>query len=762
MWLKWFPWRFLLKRVARAHGFIDPLGLMARLSQFAQPSEVAMPLELLRLGVTFHARGVINTQVIQQNLDWIWPYWVQRQYDPLDAAFVPRGFSFTHVNLSHRNWTAIGLPGCAALPIVDPRGLVTPYYDGWSIDAWVLRDDGERLVPGRLPQVTQQLKYDSTSLVVRTTCQEADMRLDVEASVLLFRDEPLCRLHWWGTAARPAWLAVALRPFNPEGVSFIHTLALDADRQTWHIDGVPAAQFSEPVERHVVSEYRRGDVSQELLSREETLSVTCNVGMATAAALFRLEPQQARELAVDVPLSHDQQVASLFPSGRRQASWEESLRHACRLQIPDARLQFLFEAAIRALILHSPQEVYPGPYTYKRFWFRDAAFIVHALLCAGLVAQAETVLDTFPGLQTSRGYFRSQEGEWDSNGEALWILHRCCELTGSTPKTAWQHAILKGARWIQKKRTADQADDVHAGLFPAGFSAEHLGPNDYYYWDDFWGVAGLEAAAAMCAAWEDTSSAEAFRAEAKNFRQAIERSLERSVSIRLHTGIPASPYRRMDAGAVGSLVGSYPLRLCPADDARVLHTVDFLRRQYFVHGLFFQEMFHSGLNVYLTLHMAQVMLRAGDRHFADLVAAVARFASPTGQWPEAIHPHTGGGCMGDGQHIWAAAEWVMMIRNMFVREEDDELVLASGVLQEWLDTDLPLYFGPTPTPYGDLTLRLEPSTEAITVIWEATWRRKPALITVALPGLQPIRVQDPDTSSVAVSRQELEHSARRE
>jgi hypothetical protein len=375
---------------------------------------------------------------------------------------------------------------------------------------------------------------------------------------------------------------------------------------------------------------------------------------------------------------------------------------------------------------------------------------------------AETVLDTFPGQQTTLGYFRSQEGEWDSNGEALWILQRFCELTGSAPKAAWQQAVLKGARWIEKKRSAEQVDGLHAGLFPAGFSAEHLGPNDYYYWDDFWGVAGLEAAAAMGGAWGDTKSAETFRAQAKNFMQAIERSLQRSASIRSHPGIPASPYRRMDAGAIGSLVGSYPLRLWSADDARILHTVDFLYHKYFVHGLFFQEMFHSGLNVYLTLHIAQVLLRAGDRRFADLVTAVADCASPTGQWPEAIHPHTGGGCMGDGQHIWAAAEWVMMIRNMFVREEGDGLVLASGVLPAWLDADRPLYFGPTPTPYGDLALRVEPLKATITVTWEAAWRRKPALITVALPGLQPIQIHDPDTSSVDVSRQELQHAARRE
>jgi Zn-finger nucleic acid-binding protein len=32
---------------------------------------------------------------------------------------------------------------------------------------------------------------------------------------------------------------------------------------------------------------------------------------------------------------------------------------------------------------------------------------------------------------------------------------------------------------------------------PPGFSAEHLGPNDYYYWDNFWALAGLKAAAEM-------------------------------------------------------------------------------------------------------------------------------------------------------------------------------------------------------------------------------------------------------------------------
>ncbi|MFO7687904.1 MAG: hypothetical protein R6V60_17625 [Desulfobacterales bacterium] len=75
--------------------------------------------------MVFHTRGLINSRVIQHDLDWVWPDWIERQFDPYDAAFIPRAFAITHINLTHRNWTAIGYPDCAELAISDPRGLVS-------------------------------------------------------------------------------------------------------------------------------------------------------------------------------------------------------------------------------------------------------------------------------------------------------------------------------------------------------------------------------------------------------------------------------------------------------------------------------------------------------------------------------------------------------------------------------------------------------------------------------------------------------------
>jgi hypothetical protein len=420
--------------------------------------------------------------------------------------------------------------------------------------------------------------------------------------------------------------------------------------------------------------------------------------------------------------------------GEQTPSWNEALRGSAQLEVPDRRVQMLYDAAIRTLTLHVPGGVFAGPYTYRRFWVRDSALILHALLCGGLGGRVGRALPTLLASQRHSGYFHSQEGEWDSNGEALWILLRYCLLRGEQPPRQWRRPLLRGGQWIVRKRLPHEGEAAHAGLLPPGFSAEHLGPNDYYYWDDFWSIAGLRSAATLLEQLDETPAAQQFRQEADDLLAAVNRSLELTANRRSRPGIPASPYRRMDAGAIGSLAGGYPLQVLSADDPRLLDTVAFLREHCFVHGGFFQDMIHSGINAYLTLHVAQVLLRAGDASWFESVEAVARLASSTGQWPEAVHPRTGGGCMGDGQHSWAAAEWVMAIRNAFVRDEPDRLILASGIPPQWLVPGERLSFGPAPTPWGKVTVDVEPSAKGTVVNWQGDWRAEAPPLEVRLPG----------------------------
>lgn len=742
MWLQWMPWRWIIKNVARRKGFLDPIVLMSQLERFAQPSEVAAPTELLRSGAVLHARGLINSQAIQHNLDWVWPYWVERQFSPKDISFVPRAFSVTHINLTHRNWTAVGLPDEKYLPIVDPRGLVTPFYDGWSVDAWIITKENKNLIPSQLMEASQRITQQGNIEII-TGCDSDGLTLSSRASMEGDLTLPQCEIEFTAQSRWPGYLVISLRPYNPEGISFIHDISVMKDMPGFKVNKNQYLYFDAKPSRYVMSDYRKGDVFSQLKTLPALDDIKCDVGMATAAAVFELNADDEKTVTARVPLRPGKDISPPFKEPAKAASlWDEQMSKAAELNIPDEKFKFLYNTAVRTLILHSPEEVYPGPYTYKRFWFRDAAFILYGLLVVGYKDRVKRSIDKFLSRQTPVGYFLSQEGEWDSNGEALWIMDKFCEMTNSVPQKNWLNAVDKGARWICRKRLSSKGDSIYAGLLPSGFSAEHLGPNDYYYWDDFWGIAGLEAAYNFTARHGNKDRAKYFKEEADDFKECIQRSLQQ-VSLRLGKKIiPASPSRRMDAGAIGSICGSYPLQVFPAGDERVKKTLEYLLDNCLFAGGFFQDMTHSGINQYLTLHMAQVLLRdfGGDRHIG-LMRAVAELASPTGQWPEAIHPHTKGGCMGDGQHVWAAAEWIIMIRNCFVREESSRmLVLANGVPWDWLKTGEEISFGKTQTIFGEISVKLQYKNNLVYINWQGSWHVEAPAIEVHLPGFKKVKV----------------------
>ncbi len=715
MLFRWLPWRFLIRAFARGQGFVDPLSVLSAMRKFSHASEIDEPIELLRAGLVFHARGLINTKAIQHNLDWIWPYWVERQFNPKDASFIPRAFSITHVNLTHRNWTAAGIPCSDAYMLVDPRGLVTCHYDGWSLDFWVIRRNGRGLFPSRALQAGQRLDLQD-GLGIETGISETGISLYSRVEVKELPEITGC-IRVRAQSSEEGWLVAAVRPYNPEGISFINSIKAENAFQTWTVNGKETFCLSSPPQHALFSTYREGDVFEKVWAPRASAQngVECEVGLATACALYPLAPGAISDLSIEVPLREEEK-----PAPGPRDSWQEVLASRCRLRVPDSRFVELFDAALTTLVLLSPHDVYPGSFTYKRFWFRDAAFMLHALLAANRAAEAKRAIPRFLKRQSGDGYFLSQEGEWDSNGEALWIMQRYFALTNESVPPSLRQAIEKGARWIEKKRLK-RAEGLHAGLLPAGFSAEHFGPNDYYYWDDFWGTAGLRAAAWLLQKLGAHDQAQKFEGESEDLLRAAMSSIEHARMTNRRRAIPASPYRRMDAGAVGTLAASYPLELLPPDDAGIMATAEFLLEHCTFSGAFFQDMIHSGINAYLTLHLAQVLLRAGDPRFFALVRRVAELATPTGQWPEAIHPHSGGGCMGDGQHGWAAAEWVLMMRSMFVREENGSLVLASGIPAEWLKPPGVLSFGPSATSFGPVSVDVSIRAHEIEVSWSGDW-----------------------------------------
>lgn len=732
--MKLLPWKSLVRRFSKSYGFPDPLWLMSRLNCFAQPSEIQQPLELLRSGAVFHARGLINTQAIQHNMDWVWPYWVEKQFNPLDESFVPRAFSFTHVNLTHRNWTGLGVPGLSDYPIVDPAGLLTPFWDSWSIDAWILARHQDLLLPSRNASIKQmigdmdtwcvitELNAESSKLMSQSVVRETDNVRDLS---LTLRAE----------SNRDSFLVISFRPYNPEGISFIDHVSVSDTGTNWTINRRQEVKFTATPDRVVLSNYGLGDVhsiikegEKECISKRQ---ISCEIGMATGAALFELKENSPTQVSVKIPLSGPPGDTVRTPN----IGWKDVLQTAVGFKVPNTLFNYLFETSLRTIILLSPKEVYPGPYTYRRFWFRDSAFILKALLIANLPGRVKQAFPEFCRRQTKGGYFLSQEGEWDSNGEALWLLGEYFAALDEVPQNDLLMAIKKGALWIKKKLIHGAREgNLHDGLLPPGFSAEHFGPSDFYYWDNFWALAGLRAAAGLINKANQKQIAEGFIYTAESLEASVWDSIGKCREYQRKHAVPASPYRRMDAGAIGAIVASYPLGIVEPDNPQILGTIEFLLNNCFVNKTFFQDMIHSGLNPYLTLHVAQVLLRAGDSRYMELVEAVSELASATGQWPEAVHPRTGGGCMGDGHHAWASAEWIIMMRNLFVREEDDGLIFLSGIPATWLLDGEELLCGPTLTSLGTVRVEVSVKTDTMRILIRTDFHRNPSQVVLHIPG----------------------------
>jgi hypothetical protein len=711
--------RYFLSKLARSKGFIDPFLLTSKLQMFAQPSEVSEPIELLRAGAIFHARGLVNSKVLQQNLDWIWPYWVQKQFNPHDNSFLPRAFSITHINLTHRNWTAVGIPGIEYYPIVDPRGMITPHFDGSSVDFMLQSKEGE-IVPPKEPSVEQELDV-ADNLCITTRFSKEALHLESKVYVALKEDTPYCKVALKARCTESGTLSVLIRPVNPEGVSFIHSIAVDGKRVL--VDGKAYLHTDKTPDNATLYDYRGGDSANHIGEiTDHTLS--CDIGMANAALSYSFKKELT--LTLDIPLAKSenfftQKAKEILKIDQRDyKDWQAFTQKLSTLRTADERVDFLFKAAAKNTLLMSPKEAFPGPYTYRRFWFRDAVFILNAIISMNMLAKAREILNEFPAKQRKDGYFLSQEGEWDSNGQVLWIYYRYFQVTNEKLETRDLESIHKGAWWIIHKRNKKDGSSV-SGLMPAGFSAEHFGANDNYHWDNMFSAYGLICAAKLCKAHGyKEHDADRFLREGEDLKAAIEFSIEQNRE-KTKGAVATSPHRRMDSAAVGSLAGIYPLDLFKGDDERFIKTARFLQERCFFEGAFFQDMIHSGMNAYLSLHVAQVFLKAGLRDdFIRILEVVKDLASPTGQWPEAIHPITKGGCMGDGEHIWATAEWIMAISNAFVLETETGIVLFRGVPKNWLVKNGTISLKRVATRFGVLDIvaklskgRLEVSVEGL-------------------------------------------------
>ncbi|HLP42744.1 MAG TPA: hypothetical protein VK465_14640, partial [Fibrobacteria bacterium] len=702
------------------------------LTHLGRPSGVLFPMELLEQGAAVVLSGLNNTMAIQSNLDWVWPLWVERQADADGGEFIPTAINLMMTNLTCRNWTSVGLEDSRREAMVDPAGMLTLRPYGWSIFPYV-RIEGrghfpprlaaagrarQSLLEGRLPcvitayEVHPSLEWDSRVLALRVA------GVEVAAFTHTLRNQGRDHLSFR--------FGLALRPYNALTIGHINSIRYHDG--LFQVNGEPGLLLAEPPARVVLSDRHHGDPLRKDVLSAGRRALTSRSGIACGLAEWDVElaPGTTRTFeSLGAMESRSTEAASSrwirgapasLASARieRLAALREAAGEGLVLKLPDARLQEAFDAVKGHLhVFDDGDRFSPGTFLYHEHWFRDSAFIALAYENLGWGGRAAPKLAGYPGKQDPDGFFRSQRGEWDSNGQAMWTAVNHVRRGGSLDLLErLLPSLLKGARWIERMCRATRATPApHFGLLPAGFSAEHFGPNDHYYWDNLWALAGLEAvrwAAERLGRPKDV----AWLAElAADFREDLAASMDWTWRKQGELALPCSPYRGVDSAAIGNLVGVCPLGIIAPEEPWVKSTVDVLARDNLRDGLFYQRIVHTGLNPYLSAQLARAMLALGDPRWRGILDALMRHASPTWTWPEALHPRLHGGCMGDGDHGWSAAEFVSLVREMLITERGGILRLLPGAPAEWFRPGLDLEARRASTCHGRVDFRFRGNEE---------------------------------------------------
>lgn len=748
----------LLKWFLKANGKSWLVPYVRSIHWIGRPSGLGGSSALFDQALWVLLSGVNNILAVHTNRNWVWPLWIEEQWQPDSKSFIPTGAGILGANLSRRNWTSLGHALSSRECMVDPVGMVTVDAHAWSVLPYI-KSAGELFAPPYLCQQVRQTLSDDYLPVVSTHLPAGDGTVWTSTVAVTCIDSQLrltCRIEVKNCShlRERVTIGFGARPYNV--LSIGHINSIETIGSSLKVNDEWVIQPFESPTRILLGDRGTGDPMTNNPGRNDShnlRSIQARSGIAAASVELdvEIEPGGMSSFGVVVTCPIEKSSRAL-PQRPRQGlhaepkefirSREEELRleelSAVRIVLPDQRLTKQLDAVkLRLPAFDDVSHFSPGTFLYHTKWYRDSYFLSEAFTNLGLCKSVASKIEKYPDAQKKNGAFVDHPGELDSHAIALCTMMNFANKSGDKRLQLYLfESVWIGLQWLNKQRVQPTRKQLlHEGLLPASFSAEHFGGCDHYFWDNFWSIHAMSLGKRLANKLGLMSHESEIECMLSDYTQCLQRVINVTLDKTQNKILPVSPYRWPDAACVGNLVAADPLDLGGLCSTWLEPTLNYILENHFHKGLFFQSIFHTGLNPYLTAQVARVLLRLEDPRSLILLDAISRAASPTVTWPEAINPLTRGGCMGDGDHGWAAAEFCNLIRQFIVLEDARGLVLFPGVQSGWLNDGQTTSIDNAPTAFGKLSASLEVMGRTAHVRWNLEpWQgEENAQIRISLP-----------------------------
>lgn len=434
-------------------------------------------------------------------------------------------------------------------------------------------------------------------------------------------------------------------------------------------------------------------------------------GVAHLRHTFSLAPGASGKLDLQF-LGEPAPVETLLAEAAKV--WSERLRPVARVTLPDATLQYAFDASVRymlAMIEWRPDHarILKGLQHYYGSNPYDTFQVSRTLDQIGLQADAVELLRHQLRHLKEGGIFEMWERnaltvpgveQWIVQGLAAAALWGHYELWGDE---AWLKemtpALVKAASSTLRARAGhagprQQGNVTIEGLLPPCAGDGGLGGG--YHWSQNAGPLYGTRVAAEAARLLGLAEAGELEAGNRAFRESLAAVRLRAVAAAGSGALPAFAGAEGEArfkSLWGVVMSVTTFGSIPPDDPAAVATLRFLQNSK-RDGLHRFLGYSNGTWPYLSAEVAQWHILLGEYEEAwTILKPITERASPTACWYEEFAE---AGC-GDPCDIWSAAEQVYLSRLLLVCPKGDDLLLCAGLPSAYMApgkqagaTDMPL------------------------------------------------------------------------
>jgi hypothetical protein len=500
--------------------------------------------------------------------------------------------------------------------------------------------------------------------------------------------------------------------------------------------------FSLPASRIGAASFDEGGVLAVLAEKQmpQSARVDDESGLASAAIEWALAPGETTlEVTVRVPYFENATPALNVSRDAAMREWQRTLG-GIEWRVPHAAkgaIATLRTACAQIMINRDGAALQPGARRYTRSWIRDGVIMGAALAKCGLAVPFKHFMEWYAPFQRDDGFVFcvvDRDGmdplvEHDSHGQFIWGVREVHRATGDAAfvascfdrvaRAAGHLISLRRQRMGDRYRNGELA--ACFGLLPESASHEgYLAHPVHSYWDDFWALRGLQAAAELATTIGSNEDAALWKNEADAFLHDLVRSIESVIAARNLQYIPGSvEWADFDptatANAISQLDFADALPQGPLQKTFATYLEGFRRRQ----DPQLPWTNYSAYEIRIIGALVRLGKRAEANEWLEFFLADRRPVE-WNQWPEiSWRDPRSPGHLGDLPHTWIAAEYVLALCSMIAseREADDSLVLAAGMPCSWIAGDGFEVSG-LPTRHGKLDFRIamsDPDTIQVTV-----------------------------------------------